>query len=179
MDERASTVESLLGMLSLTPMSGYEIRRLMEYSTANFWSESYGQIYPALKRMLAEGLIETVPAEKALVKDDAKEVYRITAAGTERLRSWLSVPARPGRPRNELLLKVFFGSRAESGAMAMQVEIWKERYEADLKRYQELEIEIGRDHPDPFFLMTIRYGIMEATAVLVWCDDVLAELYKH
>jgi PadR family transcriptional regulator AphA len=56
--KETTTMESLLGVLSLRPMSGYEIRQFMERSTSNFWSESFGQIYPALKRMLAEGLVE-------------------------------------------------------------------------------------------------------------------------
>jgi DNA-binding PadR family transcriptional regulator len=38
-------------MLSLRPMSGYDIRKTVQESIRFFWSESYGQIYPALKRL--------------------------------------------------------------------------------------------------------------------------------
>src|SRR5258707_12735330 len=47
---------ALLGMLSIRPGSGYDIKKFMEQSTSNFWHESYGQIYPLLKQLVDEGL---------------------------------------------------------------------------------------------------------------------------
>jgi len=47
---------ALLGMLSYMPMSGYDLRKFIESSTSNFWSESYAQIYPMLKQLTREGL---------------------------------------------------------------------------------------------------------------------------
>jgi PadR family transcriptional regulator AphA len=125
-EAKTTTVESLLGVLSLGPMSGYEMRQFMERSTGNFWNESFGQIYPALKAMLLEGLVE-------VVQDDAeghpaKKVYRLTERGRERLREWLGTPLKPHKMRNELLLKVFFGDTAERGVLAEQVRAWRQRY---------------------------------------------------
>jgi DNA-binding PadR family transcriptional regulator len=175
--EKTTTVEALLGVLSLQPMSGYEMRQFMERSTANFWSESFGQIYPALKSMLAEGLVElTANAE------DAKErkVYRITEAGQRRLREWLGVPARSQVRRYELLLKVFFGDRAEPGVIAEQVRAWRRRFKSDLARYagmqQHLETAYAGNPAMPFWRMTLRYGLAEARMIVEWCDETLAEL---
>jgi hypothetical protein len=47
-------------MLSIQPNlsgSGYEIHKAIEDNFGSFWGESYGQIYPTLKRLAAEGLI--------------------------------------------------------------------------------------------------------------------------
>ena len=177
---KTSTVESLLGVLSIGPMSGYEMRQFMERSTANFWSESYGQIYPALKKMLAEGLVAV--EERDGEGHPAKKVYRLTEAGEMRLREWLAVPVQPHRHRIELLLKVFFGSRAEPGVIAAQVELWRKRYASDLERYLEIEQiipTIDEGNPGlPFFLMTVRYGIAEARALVGWCEETLLELAK-
>jgi DNA-binding PadR family transcriptional regulator len=177
--EKTTTVEALLGILSLQPMSGYEMRQFMERSTSNFWSESFGQIYPALKSMLAEGLVElTANAE------DAKErkVYRITEAGQRRLREWLGVPARSQVRRYELLLKVFFGNRAEPGVMAGQVRLWRERFERELERYAGMQQHLERVHAGnpamPFWRMTLRYGLAEARMIVAWCDETLVELGK-
>ena len=35
---------AVMGVLSICPASGYDIKKFMECSTSNFWSESYGQI---------------------------------------------------------------------------------------------------------------------------------------
>ena len=42
------TKYAVLGMLSFAPKSGYEISQMIKNSTAFFWSESDGQIYPIL-----------------------------------------------------------------------------------------------------------------------------------
>ena len=39
----SKTPYAILGMLSIEPMSGYDIRQIMRNSTANFWSESDGK----------------------------------------------------------------------------------------------------------------------------------------
>ena len=39
----------------------------------------------------------------------AKRIYSITEEGRERLKEWLAVPPQPEIPRNEMLLKLFFG----------------------------------------------------------------------
>jgi DNA-binding PadR family transcriptional regulator len=181
--EKTTTVESLLGVLSLRPMSGYQMRQMMEQSTANFWSESFGQIYPALKGMLRDGLVELVEGSAVeKVPKDARErkVYRITEAGLRRLRQWLQVPARPQVNRDELLLKVFFGDRAGPGVIAGQVQLCRQRFEADLARYQATEHKIQTLYPQhpamPFWRMTVRYGMAEARMVMDWCDATLEEL---
>ena len=40
----SATGKALLGLLSIAPMSGYDIRQLIPWSIGQFWSESYGQI---------------------------------------------------------------------------------------------------------------------------------------
>jgi PadR family transcriptional regulator AphA len=177
-ERKTSTVESLLGVLSLKPMSGYEMRQFMERSTANFWSESYGQIYPALKRMLADGLVEV--EEHDGDGHPAKKVYQITAAGEARLRAWLETPAWPEVRRIEMLLKVFFGSHAPPEMIAEQVRRYRERYVNDLERYLQIEqmlpaIYEGREGL-PYFLMSVRYGIAEAKAIVAWADESLETL---
>ena len=178
--EKTTTVESLLGVLSLGPKSGYEMRQMMERSTANFWSESFGQIYPALKSMVKDGL---VTAEDKGVEARAKKVYRLTDAGERRLRRWLGLPAKPQVFRNELLLKVFFGDKAERGVIAAHVVEQRERYEDNLQRYEAALLRMETQHAMhpamPYWRMTVRYGIAEAKAVIAWCDETFVELEKR
>ncbi len=48
----------ILGVLAVEPRSGYDIKALTDKSTRFFWAASYGQIYPELKRLAEQGLIE-------------------------------------------------------------------------------------------------------------------------
>ena len=58
MQETARTRFLILGLLAEGPCSGYDIRRITLARFGFFWSESFGQIYPCLMRMEAEGLVE-------------------------------------------------------------------------------------------------------------------------
>ena len=178
--EKTSTVESLLGLLSLGPMSGYEMRQMMERSTANFWTESYGQIYPALKRMVKDGL---ATVEEQSKDGRAKKVYKLTGEGERRLRAWLGVEAKPQVHRNELLLKVFFGDQALRGAIAAQVVAERERCEEALERYEatvlRMEVEHARHPAMPYWRMAARCGMAHAKATIAWCDETFAELEKR
>ena len=77
----ATTRYVLLGTLALGgEMTGFDIRSFIERSVAFFWRESFGQIYPELQRMAADGLIE--PAGR---RARSAKLWRITPAGREAL----------------------------------------------------------------------------------------------
>ena len=69
---------AILGMLSIRPMSGYDVRKEIQESISNFWTESYGQIYPALKSLVAEKLV-TRTVQRGVGKPD-RHVYAESGA---------------------------------------------------------------------------------------------------
>ena len=73
----------ILGLLAGAERSGYEIKAIVDRSTRFFWAASYGQIYPELRRLEHDGLIE---GEDAPNGARPRRVYRITPAGPSRLR---------------------------------------------------------------------------------------------
>ena len=54
----------ILGLLGERPMSGYEIKKVVDIRFRFFWNESFGQIFPSLKRLLEEGLIAEAEAAR-------------------------------------------------------------------------------------------------------------------
>ncbi len=177
---RTTTAESLLGWLSMGAMSGYDIRSRIEGSTANFWSESFGQIYPALKKLTDEGLAtvrEQQPEGQRLRKE-----YRLTAAGRTRLREWLAEPCGQQVRREELLLKLFFGDKAPKGAMRAAVEERLAMARGEMERYAAIEREIVAAKSDrveaPYWRMTLEFGKAQAAATKAWCEQTLRELQR-
>jgi DNA-binding PadR family transcriptional regulator len=161
-------------------MSGYGIRILIQQSIGHFWSESYGQIYPTLRGLAKDGLVEK-RTERQKGKPD-KHVYSLTERGREELRRWLELPAVPSVPRNEMLLKLFFGRQGPIAASKEHVREYRERHEMAGKLYREMMKTIPREragHPDlPYWLMTLRLGIHESRALVAWSDETLRELEK-
>jgi PadR family transcriptional regulator AphA len=172
---KTTTVEALLGVLSMGPMTGYEIRQRIEESIGNFWSESFGQIYPSLTKLYNKGFVNVEETGKA-----GRKVYSLTPLGKQRLQAWLEQMPQPRKPRNEMLLKLFFGSMGEAETAREQVMATRERFAADLLRFVVMEPELMKAQQAnaglPFYLMTLRYGIAEARAVVQWADETLLVL---
>jgi PadR family transcriptional regulator AphA len=171
---------ALLGALSICPGSGYDIKKLMEQSTSNFWNESYGQIYPILKQLIEEGLA-TSHTEKQEGKPE-RYVYTLTGRGTDELQRWLSEPVEYVVERNELLLKLYFGTRVPVAKNIEHVRTFQQLQAQLLKKYETIEqhLQAGMTgNTDLLYpLLTLRYGIHRCKAMLAWCEDTLATLEK-
>ncbi|MGA9063359.1 MAG: PadR family transcriptional regulator [Terracidiphilus sp.] len=171
-------MEVLLGLLTIEPMSGYDLGQLIRASIGHFWNESYGQIYPNLKKLAAEGLV-SVKTERHKGKPD-RQVYSITPTGRARLAKWLAVEPQPEIPRNELLLKLFFGVQASPQTLIGFVERMAKRETAVLQKLERMEHEeIAKlqHYPDaPYWKMAVRFGQLELAAHLRWAHETLAAL---
>jgi DNA-binding PadR family transcriptional regulator len=173
-----ATPDAVLGLLSMAPMSGYDMRAMISQSIGHFWSESFGQIYPALKRLTAEGYVER-KTERQKGRPD-RNVYSLTVKGSERLQEWLMIPAVREVPRNELLLKLFFGSHAPLSASRENVQAFVARQEAAQKVYAGIARDLKRlravDPQLPFWLMTVSYGQHYSGALVKWGRETLKQL---
>jgi DNA-binding PadR family transcriptional regulator len=166
---------ALLGILSMCPGSGYDIKKFMEQSTSNFWNESYGQIYPILKQLVEEGLA-TSQTEKQEGKPE-RYVYTLTDRGLEELRHWLTEPIEHMVERNELLLKLFFGRQNTIADNIEHVKQFRILQEQLLHKYQGIEAYLRANCANNedlcYSLITVRYGILRCQALLSWCEEAI------
>jgi PadR family transcriptional regulator AphA len=179
--EKASRF-AVLGMLSLgEKLSGYDIRKVISESTANFWSESYGNIYPVLKRLLAEGAI-LVAEDEAQSGNRRRRLYSITADGQSMLKEWLRQPARPVPEDNELLLKLFFSAPMPAADSRALVASFRAHLTTQMRSFASLEKVIaegtGTREQKVHWLATLRYGQAVNRALSEWCDETMAEFKK-
>jgi DNA-binding PadR family transcriptional regulator len=177
--QNTRTAYVILGMLSIkSNLSGYEIHKAIEDNFGSFWGESYGQIYPALKRLAAEGLIE--PCKPMTAPKKRRQEYALTDAGRVCLREWLALPFQNDPPRNEFLLKLFFGREAANGVPIMHVRELQERNRRMLATLEGIEsMARGRELQNPhrpYWMLTLGLGIALTRAALDWGESALAEL---
>jgi PadR family transcriptional regulator AphA len=173
-------MEVLLGLLTIEPMSGYDLGLTIRGSVGHFWNESYGQIYPNLKKLANDGFV-SCKTERQKGKPD-RRIYSITEKGRTRLTNWLAVPPQPEIPRNEMLLKVFFGEQIPTQVLMGYVEHMAKARRALLElleRVEREEIDKNQRYPGaPYWRMAAHYGQMEMRAHLRWANETLAELEK-
>lgn len=178
---KGSSRYAILGLLSLQPLSGYDIRQLAAQSIGHFWSESYGQIYPTLGQLVKEGLA-TRRTERSEGKPD-RHVYSVTSKGLEELQLWLKAPIRREKPRSELLLKLFFGARVPVSETMAHVERYRAEHQQLLQTYAQAERQLKKEHSGhpgfPFWLMTLSFGRHRSQAFVSWCDETLKVLTRN
>jgi PadR family transcriptional regulator, regulatory protein AphA len=171
---------AILGILSLGPISGYDIKKVFQRSVANFWNESYGQIYPLLRTLVAEGLA-TRSIEKQLGKPD-RHIYAITDKGFEELQRWLVEPVKDQVGRIEIALKLFFGHQVKVADNIRQVEHFREMRARELQALIAIEERLKAEQANrpnlPYMLMTVNYGQHVTQALLQWCEETLSVLRK-
>lgn len=170
---------AVLGMLSYMPMSGYDLRKFIESSTSNFWSESYAQIYPMLKQLTREGLT-TFHAEKQEGRPE-RYVYELTERGWDELRGWLAEPIEHAQAeRNELLLKLFFGGQVPAAYSLQHVQQFRRTLVQALQKYDDIHAMLLTEYADTrnaeYWHITLRYGMHVTRALIEWCDETIALL---
>jgi PadR family transcriptional regulator AphA len=171
---------AILGMLTMEPMSGYDFRKAAEQCLGYFWQESYGQIYPTLKKMYEKGYLSQ-SREKTEGKPD-KLVYSITKKGKEVFSKWLDQKTRIEPKRNELILKLFFGGKTSHDEQIQELESIKETNEKLLAQLKDIEDWHLRNYDHhaltPYWLVTIRFGIHRVSAMINWCVESIETLRR-
>jgi DNA-binding PadR family transcriptional regulator len=177
MARRSRTPFVILGLLCTEPMSGYELKGTIERTVGHFWSESYGQLYPALEKLETAGL---VTSEQAPSGGRRRKIYSITSAGRAHLSAWLAEPPQASPMRNELLLKVFFGDVAPPGALQVHLGATlaaSRRSEGMMASIiAQLSAEEGDADELRYWLLTLDLGRRVARARAEWAQDALAQL---
>ena len=164
----------ILGLLSYAPMSGYDMKAAVDRSTRFFWAGSYGQIYPELRRLEREGLIE---GEDAPNGGRTRRVYRLTGAGRDALREWLLGSTTTIEYRDESLLRLFFAGALPREEALNLLEGRKRGHEG----YLEVLRAIGTPPADDpsFDHLVLQWGIDFNEWGAKWCEQQLQRLRKQ
>ena len=126
---------ALLGLLTYAPMTGYDLKQIMDQSTSNFWHAKQSQIYTTLKKMEAEGWVRSKVEAQAGKPD--RRVYSLQPKGETALRGWLAESPEALQERKEImLLRLFFSAPLGKDAIQAQLRQQRELHEKQLATYQ-------------------------------------------
>ena len=112
---------AVLGFLLLKPMTGYELKAMMDMTIGHFNRASYGGIYPSLKKLARGGYVSMA---QSVAGGKIRKTYRPLPAGKKAFRGWLKTPPEITRGPGPLLTKIFFlglGGRANAKAFSREV----------------------------------------------------------
>ncbi|ADL05207.1 PadR family transcriptional regulator [Lacrimispora saccharolytica] len=164
----------ILGMLARMPQTGYTIKKWIENEYSHFWQESFGQIYPTLRKLVAEGL--AVPSNQAPLENGRGQIqYSITDAGRRELSNWLREAPEVEKIRYEILLKISFGENTEPQVLLGHLEDFIKRNETlvqEMNRYIELSGQLKEKEIDcSFSQLTALCGVYIYSAMRDWAVE--------
>jgi len=174
MKKENTTRYAILGLLSINPCSGYDLKKMADMSISHFWSENYGHIYPVLRSLEEDGLVTRESSQTP--GRPPKSIYRMTEKGRAVLNDWLRKPVEYHPFRNELLLKIFFGEELPVSNVMEKLQRERKRQAESLETFLGIEAMLRNTEPYksqkalPLWLSTLDLGKRVSQAIIEWCD---------
>ncbi|MGW9350986.1 PadR family transcriptional regulator [Nocardiopsis flavescens] len=166
---------AILGILSVKPMSGYELKKVVDGSVGHFWTADRSQIYRTLSALVEEGL-----ASRGTVVQEGRPTlhpHTVTDAGLAELDRWLASPLQAPPTRDAFLARLFFADRLPPERVRALLDARHREVAEELAELEAIEFpprnalpegvtelgyalrEAARDH-----------GLAHARAELAWID---------
>jgi DNA-binding PadR family transcriptional regulator len=168
---------AVLGLLHETPMHGYELRKRLNLMLGSLRAFSYGSLYPALKGLVARGLIteddeSSSVAATALAGKRSKIVYRLTAEGKEHFESLLG-EAGPASWEDETFgIHFAFFARTDAAVRLRILEGRRSRLEERLDGVRA-SLARTRERLDGYTLELQRHGQESVEREVRWLSELI------
>lgn len=125
---------ALLALLRVGPLSGYELQKQFSASVGHVWHAPDSQIYPELRKMEAEHLIEG--EEQPRGQRATRRVYHVTAAGDAAFLAWMQTPLEYARVRDPAHLRAAYLEAASPEAARAFFRRHGTQWEAELAQWE-------------------------------------------
>lgn len=184
---------AILGLLNSAPLHGYELRKRLNLLLGSFRAFSYGTLYPALKSLVARGLIETTEREapapagrasgtrQAGAKPSGKAplsgrrgriVYRLTADGKEHLQTVLASSGPAAWEDENFDVRFAFFAQTDAETRIRILEGRRTRLTERLEAVRESAART-RERLDEYTLELQRHGLEQVEREVRWLDGLI------
>jgi len=172
---------AILGFLSYSPLSGYDLKKAFDHSVQHFWPADQSQIYRTLSQLEEANLVskEVIDREDRL---DLK-IYRITQTGLQELHDWLTTPLPEIANREPFLIQVFFSGKITDAEISSVMEKEIRQVKARLVVYENMYRSWFQKFPQQenlrevfYTLLTLEYGLESNKTHLTWLESALERI---
>ncbi|PKO01769.1 MAG: hypothetical protein CVU43_11195 [Chloroflexi bacterium HGW-Chloroflexi-5] len=178
-----SLEHAILGFLNYEPMTGYELKKMIDVSINHFWPAVQSQIYKTLFRMEADGWlsVETISQETR----PPRKVYTITLKGQNEFLGWLETPQPHSETRIAWLIQLFFAGQMTDEKILTNLRTLLAGYQQRLQAFTEIPDDnrekMKEDDPrDQFFwMLTADFGVAQTIGQVQWLTKVIHAIENH
>ncbi len=115
---------AILGLLSYRPMSGYDLKKLMQDSPFMYWSGNNNQVYKALVELGSQGLVTS--ETKHQDGSPTKKIYTLTDSGLAELNRWTLIAPEAPETKNAFLVQLAWTWQLSDAELAALLEQYKQ-----------------------------------------------------
>ncbi|MFA9378634.1 MAG: PadR family transcriptional regulator [Lachnotalea sp.] len=169
---------AILGLLNRYPMTGYDISKEFDKGLMNFWHAKHSQIYPELKKLTMEELVQFEIQITGEILE--KKVYSITESGKECLIQWLLIEeSLEPTPKDVFKLRMYFSENISKEQFRNLIH---DQYIKRLAKYnflkqylEEYENEVAFASPKFGDYMVLLSANMREKSYLEWLEICLTK----
>lgn len=174
MSKRTEVLElAVLGLLHDSPMHGYELRKQLNALLGWGRSLSYGSLYPALKDLVARGLIAESDTDKGTGRPRrGRIVYELTADGKEHFAALLAQSGPAAWEDEPFGVHFAFFSRTDAETRMRILEGRRSRLEERLATFRA-SLQRTRERLDSYTLELQRHGLESVEREVRWLDELI------
>ena len=167
----SSSAYMALAMVGGGATTGYAIKQGLERVATFFWTASYGQIYPDLRKLEAAGMIT---GRDQAAGGRLRREYRLTDEGKRALHGWLAEPAEPAVwIRHEGIMRLMLVDWDDRELVLKNIGELRRTSAERLETIGELEPPLERGRR----LQELGMRILEET--IAWCDETETSLRRN
>lgn len=168
----------ILGLLSLSPMTGYELKKHFDSSINHFWNADKAQIYRTLTKLVQEGHATVTVIRQSNYPD--RQEHHITELGREVLVQWLQTEVSAHIPREPFMARLFFAAELDREGVLELVEARRtatqELLDDYLSQREDIDMRAAADRRSFLMAATLDNSIRHAEAELQWLEAVTEHL---
>lgn len=164
----------VLGLLNQRDMSGYEIKEVFETQLKFFFDGTFGMIYPILRKLEKDGLIQ----KKHVVQDlkPNKNIYSITELGKKEFMTYLNSKTVEETFKSDFLMRMYFGQDLDRDKVISFVEQEITRKKTNLSELTDNYERWTDNGMNSFQEITFMYGIAYYKSEIEVLDKALEQL---
>ncbi len=171
---------AILGLIRQAPMSGYDVRKVFSTTPMGHFSRSPGAIYPALRRLEEDGLIEGKVDDERQLRP--RKVYSLTSDGEQALRGRIHRPVTRDDViwhLDDVMLRFAFGGGVLGREWALG---FLDEFATQIESYVlslEERLEALGERGAPYGRYALEQGVAMYRATGRWARRVIEELQKE
>ena len=160
---------TLLGLASVAPSYGYDLKHTYDRYFGLRKPLAFGQVYATLARMIRDGLLVELGTEAGGGPDRRR--YQVTHEGRARLQDWMMTPDIPSEAlQSNLFAKVVVALLADADAAEL-IDLQRARH---MQRMRELTK--AKQQAELLHVLLYDHALFHIEADLRWMDVTSARL---